>query len=64
MICDMHIHTKWSSDSKESVCAQVEQAIRLGMKFLCITDHQDYDQPVFPPDNYRTTIMQIRKSLR
>lgn len=62
MICDMHIHTKWSSDSKESVCAQVEQAIRLGMKFLCITDHQDYDQPVFPPDNYTFLIGDVDRT--
>ena len=52
MISDMHIHTRWSSDSKKPVRHQIESALRLGMKHICITEHQDYDQPIFPPDNY------------
>ncbi|WP_338547944.1 histidinol-phosphatase HisJ family protein [Emergencia sp. JLR.KK010] len=52
MISDMHVHTCWSSDSSTPVKAQIEKAIQLGMRHICITDHQDYDQPVFPPDNY------------
>ena len=52
MISDMHIHTVWSSDAKTPVEEQIDKAIQLGMKSICITDHQDYDQPIFPPDNY------------
>lgn len=52
MISDMHVHTRWSSDSQTPVEAQVEKAIALGMKQICITDHQDYDAPVFPPDYF------------
>lgn len=52
MISDMHLHTEWSSDSKTPVRDQVRSAVRRGMKSICITEHQDYDQPVFPPDNY------------
>lgn len=48
----MHVHTKWSSDSTTPVRAQIEKALQTGMKHICITEHQDYDQPVFPPDNF------------
>jgi len=47
MYTDAHVHTQWSSDSVTPVEEQIEQAIRLGMKHLCITDHQDYDFPPF-----------------
>ena len=33
--------------------AQIERAIDLGMKSLCITDHQDFDAPPFPPDYFK-----------
>lgn len=53
MIPDMHVHTRWSSDSVTPVEAQIERAIGLGMKSLCITDHQDFDAPPFPPDYFK-----------
>lgn len=52
MITDCHVHTRWSSDSVTPVEEQVERAIALGMKQICITDHQDYDAPAFPPDYF------------
>ncbi|MGC2874091.1 histidinol-phosphatase HisJ family protein [Ihubacter sp. mB4P-1] len=52
MISDMHVHTRWSSDSKVPVEMQIQRGIELGMKQICITDHQDYDAPVFPPDYF------------
>lgn len=52
MIADMHVHTRWSSDSVTPVEEQVERAIELGMKSICITDHQDFDAPKFPPDYF------------
>lgn len=52
MIADMHVHTRWSSDSAVPVNEQVERAIELGMKAICITDHQDFDAPRFPPDYF------------
>ena len=52
MISDMHVHTKWSSDSSVPVEMQIQRAIDLGMKQICITDHQDYDAPAFPPDYF------------
>lgn len=43
MIADFHLHTEFSSDSETPVRKQIEQAISLGMKEMCITDHHDYD---------------------
>lgn len=52
MISDMHVHTRWSSDSNTPVEEQIKTAINLGMEQLCITDHQDFDAPAFPPDYF------------
>lgn len=52
MISDCHVHTTWSSDSGTPVETQIQRAIDLGMKQLCITDHQDYDAPRFAPDYF------------
>lgn len=43
MFSDQHVHTSFSGDSKTPAKEQIEQAIRLGMKAVCITDHHDYD---------------------
>lgn len=43
MISDFHLHTKFSGDSDTPVREQIERAISLGMKEVCITDHHDYD---------------------
>ena len=56
MISDMHLHTKWSSDSVVPVEIQIERAIELGMKHLSVTDHQDFDAPLFPPDYFKFLI--------
>ena len=45
MYSDIHVHTQFSSDSNTPVEAQLERAIKRGMQYLCITDHQDYDYP-------------------
>lgn len=43
MFCDFHTHTEFSPDSSATVFHQIEQAVRLGMKEICITDHDDHD---------------------
>lgn len=45
MIADTHVHTEFSGDSEAPVREQIEQAVRLGMKALCVTDHHDLDAP-------------------
>lgn len=52
MIPDCHVHTEYSSDSKTPVEKQIDRAVELGMKYICITDHQDYDAPLLAPNNY------------
>lgn len=43
MICDCHLHTSFSSDSETDPELQLSRAVELGMKEICITDHEDYD---------------------
>lgn len=43
MFSDFHLHTSFSGDSDAAAEVQIRQAIALGMKELCITDHHDYD---------------------
>ena len=42
MLSDFHVHTSFSADSQTPPREQIEAAIRLGMKEICITDHHDY----------------------
>lgn len=48
MISDFHMHTSFSGDSDSSPESMIEQAINIGMKEMCITDHYDYDYPDEP----------------
>lgn len=43
MLSDFHIHTSFSADSEANPQNQIDRAIALGMKELCVTDHYDYD---------------------
>ncbi len=45
MLWDTHMHTRFSTDSEAEPAAMAEQALRLGLKGICITDHMDYDYP-------------------
>ena len=61
MIADCHMHTCFSDDSDTPVEAMIEQALRLGMERICITDHYDMD---FPEGEFRLdTQSYIRKIL-
>ena len=42
MLSDFHVHTSFSADSKTPAREQIEAAIHLGMKEICITDHHDH----------------------
>jgi len=43
MLNDFHVHTNFSGDCQVMPSLQIEKAISLGMKRICITDHHDYD---------------------
>ncbi|MBQ9119409.1 MAG: histidinol-phosphatase HisJ family protein [Lachnospiraceae bacterium] len=51
ILSDFHCHTAFSSDSDTAPELMVEQAIRLGLRYLCITDHMDY---LFPTQYEQT----------
>lgn len=51
---DNHVHTSFSSDSKEPLENMLQQAITTGFQSICITDHMDYDFPEIEPGmNYQ-----------
>lgn len=54
MFFDTHMHTDFSGDSDTPVSDQIERAITLGMKEICITDHHDYD--VLSPTDFTLDI--------
>ncbi len=41
MFCDHHVHSHFSSDSQSTIHDICLEAIRKGMKTICITDHMD-----------------------
>lgn len=68
---DYHCHTSFSSDSTSSLESMIEQAIKLGLTRLCITDHMDYDFPaqyelpfVFDPEEYFKTLTDAREKYK
>ncbi len=42
-LSDYHVHTSFSGDSSAPPEAMVKEAIRRGIRHLCLTDHMDYD---------------------
>ena len=46
LLSDSHIHTMFSSDSDENPVNVVNNAISLGFKHICFTDHNDFDAPL------------------
>ena len=43
MIADFHIHTRFSGDSEANVDNVIQSAINKGMKYMAITDHNDFE---------------------
>ncbi len=48
IISDFHTHSSNSGDSDEKMQVLVEEAIKNGIKHLCITEHNDFDYPDAP----------------
>lgn len=67
-IADCHMHTEFSYDSETKVEDQVEQAIRLGMKYICFTDHMDMDYPggtfFLDTDRYVEKILEVKETYK
>lgn len=45
MLCDFHLHSRFSADSKADPRDILKKAADLSMPALCITDHLDFDYP-------------------
>ena len=63
---DMHIHTLYSHDSKETMAAYCQKAIALGIPSLCFTDHMDWFTHELPVafdglDGYFRELERLRK---
>ena len=64
---DFHMHTSFSSDSETMPEKMVEEAIRMGLKTICFTDHQDFDFPgeetlfLFDTDTYFRKMKKLRE---
>lgn len=67
MISDYHVHSQFSFDSTEKPDSIINQAIKLGMKQICFTDHQDYNWPVsgetplLDIEDYISTLSHLRE---
>ena len=68
---DYHVHSNFSSDSKAPMEDLIEQAISLGLKKLCITDHMDYDYPpqcnlpfVFEIEDYIQKLIELKEQYK
>lgn len=68
ILADYHVHTDFSSDSTSPMEDMVKQAIALGLKQVCFTDHMDLDFPkqyeqrfVFDVDKYWNKIDELRE---
>lgn len=70
MLYDYHTHTQFSGDSDTPVRAMLDQAVALGLKEICITDHIDYDYPndpdlfIFDIEEYFSVLTSLQKEYK
>lgn len=62
---DIHTHSSFSSDSEEPLRNIVQAAFDMGLKTVCITDHQDFDYPdagefMLDVPAYREELLRVR----
>jgi histidinol-phosphatase (PHP family) len=63
---DFHIHSDFSVDSKESLDNIAKKAIERNLKYICITDHVDFESSIdgadimFRPDDYFRDLKKIK----
>ena len=62
--CDMHVHTSFSDDSRQSMEGQCARALELGLDALCFTEHLDFDAlslDYYDPDAYFAELRRLRE---
>lgn len=50
VLWDCHMHSEFSADSGTPTADMIRQAIALGFKGICFTEHLDPDYPPTPDD--------------
>lgn len=58
---DMHVHSHFSTDSKENPIDIIETAIQKGFRYVYFTDHHDTDFPVNPSEPEMTFQLDFEK---
>lgn len=68
IIADYHVHSDFSGDSQAPMEDMIEQAIKLGLKKICFTDHMDHDYPhkgdisfIFDPEDYIPKLQDLKE---
>lgn len=71
VLVDFHMHSSFSGDSEAPMEAMILEAIRMGMREICFTEHMDLDFPAYNPgeeglfevdlDAYLKGILEMRK---
>lgn len=67
ILADCHMHTHHSGDSNAPMEAMISRALELGLKYICFTEHQDFDfvyEPGEPQDLFETDMDAYLKELR
>lgn len=67
IFADCHVHSDFSSDSTAPMEQMIEKGINEGLKWICFTDHMDYDYPpvgeysfLFDPEAYIRKINELK----
>lgn len=53
MFCDYHVHTHYSDDSEYQMDDVIQDAVKMKMDEICITDHVDYGIKVDVEDHHK-----------
>lgn len=65
---DFHIHSGFSSDSREPLKEMARSAAEKGLKTVCFTEHMDFDYPTgefqLDTDSYRRELLRVRAELQ
>lgn len=61
MFCDYHVHTNYSDDSEYLMEDVIKDAIDMGMKEICFTDHVDYGIKVDQENLTKEEIVELSK---
>lgn len=70
IITDMHLHSNYSTDAKDSMEAVINGAYEKGLKIIALTDHIDIDYPeigyefVFDLPKYKDDILYLREKYK